>query len=94
MAINSLITASPQPPPDVPDDPSITSALGNYLRQFSLWTRRGFAAKLDSGVAVPGLLLQESGVAGTPRIYSLTIKVTSGTPAVVLTQVSLGQGQP
>lgn len=94
MAINSLITASPQPPPDVPDDPGIGMRLGNYLRQFSLWSRRGFATKLDAGVALPGLLLQESGVAGTPRVYRLTITVSSGTPAIQLTQASLGDGQP
>jgi hypothetical protein len=78
----------------VPSIPGISDLLANYLRQFSLWTRRGFAAKADSGVAQPAILLQEAGVTGIPRVYSLTIKVTSGTPAIVLTEVPLGGGKP
>jgi hypothetical protein len=85
---------SAQPPPDVPASPWTPDVLTNYLRQFSLWCRRGFGAKVDAGVAVPQLLLMEDGVAGIPRVYALTVKVTSGTPAIVLTQVTLGQGQP
>jgi hypothetical protein len=83
-----------QPPPDVPSSVAIPDLLANYLRQFSLWTRRGFAAKADINVAQPAVLLQEAGVTGIPRVYSLTIVVTSGTPAIVLTEVPLGQGQP
>jgi hypothetical protein len=94
MPANQPPSPSAQPPPDVPAAPWTPDVLANYLRQFSLWCRRGFAAKVDANVAQQQLLLMESGVTGIPRVYSLTVVVTAGVPAVVLTQVTLGQGQP
>ena len=94
MAANQPPPPSAQPPPDVPASPWTPDVLTNYLRQFSLWCRRGFQNKVDTGVASPQLLLMEDGVTGVPRVYSLTVVVTGGVPAVVLTQVGLGAGQP
>jgi hypothetical protein len=91
-APNQPTATTAQPPPDVPSDPAIGDRLGNYLRQFALWTRRGFAAKIDNGVAQPGLYLQESGVLGVPRVYHMTVTVNTGVPQIVLSQAPLGGG--
>lgn len=79
------------PPPPLPNDPSITSVLSNYLSQFSLWCRQGFAAKLNANVALNGILLQAynapPGVA--PNVYLLQVNQQGN---FVGTQVSLGSG--
>jgi hypothetical protein len=81
---------SAQPPPDVPASPWTPDVLTNYLRQFSLWCRRGFQAKLDAGVALPGIQLQATdAVAPNPPIF--TLGVTS-TGVATLTPVALGSG--
>lgn len=85
------------PPPPIPADPSISNTLTNYLTQFSTWCRNGFADKLKSNVALPGLLLQAyDAPAGTvPNVYLLQVRQTgTGAPAIVLTQQPLGSGKP
>ena len=47
-----------QPPPELPDDPTLSTVLAQYLRTFSLWCRRGFGDKLSGTTAQPGLMLQ------------------------------------
>lgn len=81
-----------QPPP-LPNDPTITSVLSNYLNQFSLWCRQGFAAQLKNNVALPGIMLQASnapaGVA--PNVYMIQV---SQTGTITATQVTLGGANP
>jgi hypothetical protein len=93
MALNLPLPASAQPPPDLPADPKLSDALANYLRQFSLWCRRGFQSKVDTQTAAPGLLLQASDAApGTnPKVFLLSVN-SAGTLAVV--NVPLGGGKP
>jgi hypothetical protein len=64
-----------QPPPPIPSDPTISNALSNYLTQFSLWCRRGFAAQLKNNVGLPGILLQANDApSGTiPVVYQLGV---------------------
>jgi hypothetical protein len=82
-----------QPPPDLPVDPEMRPQLANYLRTFALWCRNGFRAKLDSGVALPGILLQayDTPPGTTPTVWLLQVN-HSGT--FVATQIGLGGGKP
>jgi hypothetical protein len=78
-----------RPPPPLPNDPNITSVLSNYLNQFSLWCRQGFAAKLNSNTALNGIMLQANDAPpGTaPAVWMLQVQ-TNGT--FVAKSVSLG----
>jgi hypothetical protein len=82
-----------QPPPTLPSIPNQPEPLTNYLRSFSLWCRHGFRAKLDSGVALPGIMLQANDApAGTaPAIWYLQVN-TAG--SVIATRAPLGGGSP
>lgn len=81
------------PPPDLPAMPDVSSTLSNYLRTFSLWCRRGFAAKIDANVALPGIMLQATdapaGVA--PNVYMLTVLQNGNFIGI---RVPLGGGKP
>jgi hypothetical protein len=81
------------PPPPLPNDPSVSSVMSNYLQQFSRWCRQGFAAKLNSNVALEGILLQANDApAGTvPAVWLLQVQ-TNGT--FVATPVPLAGGNP
>ena len=90
-----------QPPPELPFDPKLSSAITQYLRTFALWCRNGFAAKLDVGRALPGIMIQAvDATTGYPinAVYMLTIKATAGpppsAPTIVLTLVPAGSGLP
>jgi hypothetical protein len=87
---------SPQPsrpPPPLPNDPSISNTLSNYLSQFSVWCRAGFADKIKSNVAQPGLLLQANDApSGTiPAVFMLQVQ-TDGT--LVAVPQALGGANP
>jgi hypothetical protein len=91
-----MVAASPQPshpPPPVPSDSTISAQLGNYLNQFSLWCRNGFADKIKNNVAQPGLLLQayDAPVGTTPAVFMLQVQM-DGT--LVTTPVTLGGPSP
>jgi hypothetical protein len=81
------------PPPPLPNDPSVSSVMSNYLQQFSRWCRQGFAAKLNANVALPGIMLQAnnapSGV--VPNVWLLQVN-QNGT--FVATPVPLGGANP
>ena len=64
-----------QPPPPLPQDPTISNMLSNYLSQFSLWCRRGFAAKMNVNAPVQGIMLQayDAPAGTTPAVYMLQI---------------------
>ena len=82
-----------QPPPDLPNMPDVSTQLSNYLRNFSLWCRHGFADKPSINQPLHGLMFQAiDAPAGTaPEIWMLQVR-TGG--AFVLTQVPLGGGKP
>jgi hypothetical protein len=82
-----------QPPPPIPGDPTISNTLTNYLQQFSLWCRHGFADKISGSTAQPGLLLQANDApSGTiPAVFLLQVQ-TDGT--IVATPQPLGGGKP
>jgi hypothetical protein len=94
--VTSPGSASPpqaHPPPPVPSDPTISAQLGNFLNQFSLWCRQGFAAKMNSNVALPGIMLQANDAPpGTPPAVWLLQVQSNGT--FVATPVSLGGSNP
>jgi hypothetical protein len=91
-----------QPPPDLPNDPSISTQMTNYLRNFALWCRHGFADKLSISTAAPGLLIQASDAstgAQTPFTYLVGVKVTvtggvPSAPTITFTAQLLGSGKP
>jgi hypothetical protein len=82
-----------RPPPPLPSDPAISNTLSNYLQQFSLWCRQGFAAKINNNTALTGILLQAANApAGVvPNVYLLQVG-QNGTLAV--TQVTVGGPSP
>jgi hypothetical protein len=99
-ARRSLMVATPgasppqaRPPPPLPNDPTITNLLSNYLNQFSLWCRQGFAAKLNANTALSGIMLQASDApAGEiPAVFLLQVQ-SDGT--VVTTLVTTGGANP
>jgi hypothetical protein len=82
-----------QPPPDLPNLPEASSSLSNYLRNFALWCRHGFADKVSATAAQPGVMLSAyDAPAGTiPKVFM--IRVNSA--GVVSTfEIPLGGGKP
>ena len=82
-----------QPPPDLPNMPDVSTQLSNYLRNFSLWCRHGFADKPSINQPLHGLMFQaiDAPAGTTPEIWMLQVR-TGG--AFVLTQMPLGGGKP
>ena len=82
-----------QPPPALPAMPDVSSTLTNYLTNFSLWCRHGFADKLSVSTAQPGLLLQAHDAApgSVPKVFLVQVN-TAG--AITATAVPLGSGKP
>ena len=80
-----------QPPPELPNMPDVGPALTNYLRTFSLWCRKGFAAQMKAGTALPGILLQanDAPAGTTPAVFMLQVQ-TDGT--IVAIPVAIGGG--
>jgi hypothetical protein len=58
MARNQPTFQSARIPPDVPFDKNVSPSLTQYLRNFSLWCRDGFAEQIRNNQAVPGLLIR------------------------------------
>ena len=91
---------TPQPPPDLPADATLSTQLTQYLRTFSLWCRRGFADRLPSTTALPGILIMAKDVKSGDdpnaphRTYLLEVTNAGGTAAITLTFVPAGQGSP
>ena len=82
-----------QPPPDLPSMPDVSTQLSNYLRNFSLWCRHGFADKPSINQPLNGVMLQafDAPAGTTPEIWMVQVR-TGG--AFVLTQMPLGGGKP
>lgn len=93
MAVSPGSPQQAHPPPQLPQDPSIGVILGNYLTQFALWCRQGFAAQLKNNVALPGIMLQayDTPAGTTPKVFLLRVN-SAGT--VTATPVALGGGGP
>ncbi len=92
-----------QPPPDLPYDPKLSDAVSQYLRNFALWCRNGFADRLPARQALPGIMIQAvDATTGQPLnvTYMLTVKATYTPPAaptaptIVLTLMPSGSGAP
>ena len=85
VATPSTTGPTARPPPPLPSDPAISNTLSNYLQQFSLWCRQGFAAKLNANTALTGILMQAANApAGTvPNVYLLQVS-QAGVLAVTL----------
>ena len=82
-----------QPPPDLPNLPEASSSLSNYLRNFALWCRHGFADKISATTAQPGVLLAAYDTAPgvAPKVFMIRVNsagVVSATP------IALGTGKP
>ena len=62
-------------PPDVPADPSISSPLGAYLRNFALWCRNGFAEQMRNNEAHKGLLVRayDAAPGANPKIFMIEV---------------------
>ena len=91
MAASQPTAASPQPPPDLPSMPDVSTTLSQYLRTFSLWCRNGFADKISGTTAQPGLMLQayDAPAGTTPAVFIVRVN-TAGTLSV--TPIALGGG--
>ncbi len=80
-------------PPDVPSDPSISSALGVYLRNFALWARNGFAEQIRNDEARPGYLVRayDTAPGANPKIFMLEVNSAG---VVRARQIGLGGANP
>ena len=78
-----------QPPPELPSMPDVSNTLTSYLRNFSLWTRHGFADKLSQTTAAPGLLLQATD--DPTKIFMIQVNAAGEITATV---IPLGGGRP
>ena len=84
---------APNPPPELPNMPDVSSTLSNYLRIFSLWAQRRLTGKLDANVALNGIMMQAyDAPAGTnPNVFLLRVNQAGSFVAV---PVPLGGGKP
>ena len=82
-----------QPPPDLPNLPEASSSLSNYLRNFALWCRHGFADKISGTTAQPGIMLSAyDAPAGTiPKVFMVRVNSAGVVSAI---NIPLGGGKP
>ena len=82
-----------QPPPDLPNLPEASSSLSNYLRNFALWCRHGFADKISGSTAQPGVMLSAyDAPAGTiPKVFMVRVN-SAGVVSTI--NIPLGGGKP
>jgi hypothetical protein len=82
-----------QPPPDLPSLPDEKPALVNYLRNFALWCRHGFADKISATTAQPGVMLSAyDAPAGTiPKVFMVRVN-SAGVVSTI--NIPLGGGKP
>ncbi len=67
--------SSARPPPDVPADKSISEPLTQYLRNFALWCRNGFADSLRNREALPGIMVRsyDTTPGATPKVFMIEV---------------------
>jgi hypothetical protein len=84
--------SAPLPPP-LPNDPSISPVMSNYLNQFSLWCKTSLAGKVNAKTATNNVMFQgydaPTGANPAPNIYALEVS-NAGTACVA--PVSLASG--
>ena len=82
-----------QPPPDLPNLPEASASLSNYLRNFALWCRHGFADKISATTAQPGIMLSAyDAPAGTiPKVFMVRVN-SAGVVSTI--NIPLGGGKP
>lgn len=82
-----------QPPPDLPNMPDVSDTLSRYLRTFALWCRNGFADKLSSTQALPGVMLQayDAPAGTTPAVFLIQVNSAG---AISASPIALGGGKP
>jgi hypothetical protein len=75
MAAQQQTPSSARPPPDVPADPSVSNTLTQYLRNFALWARQGFADSLRSHEAQPGLMVRayDTAPGANPQVFMIEV---------------------
>jgi hypothetical protein len=93
MARQQQTPMSARIPPDVPADPKISDALSQYLRNFALWCRNGFAEQMRNNEAVPGLLVRANDTApgANPKVFMIQVNSAG---VISATAVGLGGKNP
>ena len=78
-------------PPDVPADPKISDALTQYLRNFALWCRNGFAEQMRNNEAHKGLLVRayDTAAGANPKVFMIEV---SSAGVIRARQIGLGGG--
>ena len=82
-----------QPPPELPNDPKTSDVLSQYLRTFSLWARHGFADKLSTSTAAPGLMLQAYDAPSGTAPLTFVLRVNSA-GTLSATPIMIGGANP
>ena len=91
MAVQQQTPMSARIPPDVPNDPKLSTETSQYLRNFALWARNGFAEQMRNNEAVPGLLVRayDAPAGANPPVFIIQV-ASDGT--IVANPVPLGGG--
>jgi hypothetical protein len=86
-------SSSARPPPDLPNDPKLSTQTSQYLRNFALWCRHGFQDSLRNQEALPGIMLRahDAPAGSNPAVFMIQV-ATNGT--IVATPVPLGGKNP
>ena len=93
MAAQQQTPSSARIPPDVPADPAIGDALTQYLRNFALWARNGFADSIRSHDAQPGFMVRSYDTApgNPPKVFMIQVNEAG---VIVATPMPIGTGRP
>jgi hypothetical protein len=93
MAGPQQTASSARPPPDVPNDPTLSTQVSAYLRNFALWCRNGFQDSLRSHEALPGVLVRayDAPQGTVPKVFMIRVNTAGAVSAVA---VPLGGGNP
>ena len=92
MAVPQTNPRTVQAPPELPSVPGVPDVLANYLRNFALWTRHGFADKVSATTASGGSMLQgHDAGADVPNVFKLQV---SQAGIASLAPMALGRSDP
>jgi hypothetical protein len=90
MVAQTQTSSSARPPPDVPNDPKLSTQTSQYLRNFALWCRHGFQDSLRNQEALPGIMLRGFDTqGGSPNVYMLEV---DNAGVAYLAPMALGSG--
>jgi hypothetical protein len=84
MAAQQQTPQSARVPPDVPADKEISPKLTEYLRNFSLWCRFGFAEQMRNNEAQANILMRawDTAAGETPKVFRLRVSKAGVVDAV------------